>query len=193
MTADILFVLMRSMERLIIVVIGGVSLWMGWQLFLRMQLEEQQAEVTWNNVSVKLQRVGPGIFFAAFGTILLGIFAWNLPSLTPATGQQPTIRMIEDTEGTKALDSKIVALNITINIADSPSETPITPGIRDALHKRRQDIVVIRNDLLRQRFTEQKVATWLRWREELRTGGKSIPSDAIATVREVETLAISMN
>jgi hypothetical protein len=58
-------------ERLTIIVIAGMAIAMGWNLFVRSIMPDQQGKIEVGNWKVELKKVGPGIFFAAFGAIIL--------------------------------------------------------------------------------------------------------------------------
>lgn len=59
----------RALERIAIVGLSGLSLILGWDLFRRGVLDSQSADFKAHSWSVRLQRVGPGIFFALFATV----------------------------------------------------------------------------------------------------------------------------
>ncbi len=59
----------RAAERLIVDTMFGVSLVLGWNLFRVGIVNEQSAEASGKGWKVRLQKVGPGVFFALFGTI----------------------------------------------------------------------------------------------------------------------------
>ncbi len=65
------FIMWRFIERIIITFIGGFSLWMGWNLFRKGIFTMQNADFEAAGFSLKLNKVGPGIFFALFGTFIL--------------------------------------------------------------------------------------------------------------------------
>jgi hypothetical protein len=71
MAMDIL--LMRSIERLAIVLIGGLAIYLGYRLFLAVKAEaEGEAKITLpHDVTVMVSRVGPGVFFALFGSMVV--------------------------------------------------------------------------------------------------------------------------
>src|SRR3984885_5516380 len=71
-------VIARCIERLLIVVICGVSLFFGWNLFRVGILDNQQAEVVWKDWKVALKQVGPGVFFALFAVVGL-VYAIGSP------------------------------------------------------------------------------------------------------------------
>jgi hypothetical protein len=65
--------LMRGIERLAIVLIGGMAIYLGYRLFLAVRAEaEGEARITLpHDVTVMVSRVGPGVFFALFGSIVV--------------------------------------------------------------------------------------------------------------------------
>jgi len=68
------FMSLRFIERICGVIIGGVSIYLGYRLFL--QIPEQHDSggklvLPWD-VTVVLRRVGPGIFFTLFGASVVG-------------------------------------------------------------------------------------------------------------------------
>ena len=61
----------RAIERIIIVLIGGGAIYLGYKLF-KLDIDKMQsAEWSAGTFTFKLTRVGPGIFFAFFGAWLL--------------------------------------------------------------------------------------------------------------------------
>jgi hypothetical protein len=71
MAMDIL--VMRGIERLAIVLIGGMAIYLGYRLFLAVKAEaEGEARITLpHDVTVMVSRVGPGVFFALFGSMVV--------------------------------------------------------------------------------------------------------------------------
>jgi hypothetical protein len=59
----------RALERLIVDSMFGISLVLGWNLFRAGVVQEQSATLSMKDWKVRLQKVGPGIFFALFGAI----------------------------------------------------------------------------------------------------------------------------
>jgi hypothetical protein len=70
--------LVRMIERVADVIIGGIAIYLGYSLFLRLpRVKASNGEfVLPGNVSIYLSRIGPGIFFALFGTavVLLSLY-----------------------------------------------------------------------------------------------------------------------
>jgi branched-subunit amino acid transport protein len=64
---------LRALERIIAVLVGGLTILLGYKLFMHLptQTNSEGKVVLPGNISVYLSRVGPGAFFALFGTIVL--------------------------------------------------------------------------------------------------------------------------
>ena len=69
-SAEMVF-LIRGAERLIIVGSAILSLYLGYRLFIAGIVNKQSGEFSSKSFSVKLLNVGPGVFFALFGTFVL--------------------------------------------------------------------------------------------------------------------------
>jgi hypothetical protein len=67
--------MLHGAERLIAVVIGGMSIVLGFWLFLRISSETNATGkiLLPGGISIMLSRVGPGVFFALFGAVLVGL------------------------------------------------------------------------------------------------------------------------
>ncbi|MFC1863101.1 hypothetical protein ACFL1Z_04045 [Thermodesulfobacteriota bacterium] len=65
--------LVRAIERIIGVIIGGVSVYLGYRLFLNLpdQTDSEGRFILPGNISIYMSRVGPGAFFALFGTAVV--------------------------------------------------------------------------------------------------------------------------
>ena len=64
----------RGVERLLVVLAGAMSVFLGYRLFLKMP-ERDQGEGRFKlpgGVSIYVSRVGPGVFFALFGAAVIG-------------------------------------------------------------------------------------------------------------------------
>src|SRR6516225_4934007 len=66
---------LRLTERILDVLIGGISIYLGYRLFLALpeKTDSNGKFVLPGNISVHLSRVGPGIFFALFGAIVVAL------------------------------------------------------------------------------------------------------------------------
>lgn len=73
----------RGSERLLIVLGAIASIYFGYRLFMAGIFEEQRAEIEAERVKIRLQSVGPGVFFSLFGSIILIFGVMNKLSPTP--------------------------------------------------------------------------------------------------------------
>lgn len=65
---------LRAVERILAVAIGGIAICLGFRLFLAVPTQRDgsgSVKLPWN-ISVGLARVGPGVFFALFGALVVG-------------------------------------------------------------------------------------------------------------------------
>ena len=82
----------RAAERLIAVLIGGGSIYLGYRLFMALPELSADGEGKFElpgGVSIYVSRVGPGIFFALFGTALVGLAFINVLTWQPAPAVSP--------------------------------------------------------------------------------------------------------
>jgi len=67
--------LLRFLERLTVVLIGGTAIYLGFRLFLEVPEQTDSAGkvvLPWD-ISIVMTRVGPGVFFSLFGTIVVSL------------------------------------------------------------------------------------------------------------------------
>lgn len=93
----IVTIVMRSIERLMVVAGASIAIWCGYRLFLAMPSRERGAgklELP-GGVSIHVSRVGPGVFFTLFGATILGlslhygVAVTNAPA--PAAAVEPAL------------------------------------------------------------------------------------------------------
>lgn len=85
----------RAIERIMVVLIGGISVYLGYLLFIKLpQHHDSTGKVVLpGDISIYLSRVGPGVFFALFGTAVVtaslyfSLTVGNSPSAIDADGQ----------------------------------------------------------------------------------------------------------
>lgn len=66
-----LMVVGRILERALIASGGILALWLGFRLFALSSSERSSAELSGHGFAFKAERIGPGVFFALFGAVLL--------------------------------------------------------------------------------------------------------------------------
>ena len=84
---------LRFAERLVAILIGGVAIYLGYRLFLEVpSARESDGKFTFPwNASVALTRVGPGVFFALFGAIVVGTSFFKGIEMQYARQDQPAL------------------------------------------------------------------------------------------------------
>lgn len=142
----------RGVERILVVLFAGLSVYFGFRLFLSLPMTNNQAgKIELPGFKVVLSKVGPGVFFAAFGSaVLVASFlhpvsidqqnvsymgAISLPSPIPTT--QPT--SVDDSSKAPQLARVELALQ-TLNCLPVYAKTAqgqllpsdIEPTLRDA-------------------------------------------------------------
>lgn len=71
-------ILLRSLERLIGILIGGLSIYLGYRLFMNLPARrESEGQIKLWELSIVLSRVGPGAFFALFGALVVGLSLYH--------------------------------------------------------------------------------------------------------------------
>src|SRR2546428_454261 len=76
MDSDLLAIAARHVERLLIVLAGGLSIVLGYRMFLAIPKAQNEGEGRIQlpgGVSIYVTRVGPGAFFAPYGAAILGL------------------------------------------------------------------------------------------------------------------------
>jgi hypothetical protein len=75
-------VVLRSLERIISVVIGGLAIYLGYKLFSMVQLSDSEGKFSFKGAEVTLTRVGPGVFFALFGAAVVTLALYKAVTFT---------------------------------------------------------------------------------------------------------------
>jgi len=72
MDATLIAVAMHSLERIVAVLLGGLAVYYGFRLFLVLPTETQSdGKIKLPGMSVVLAKAGPGLFFVAFGALVI--------------------------------------------------------------------------------------------------------------------------
>ena len=84
--------LLRFLERIAAVLIGGMAIYLGYRLFLKMpEIRDSAGKLMlpWD-ISIVVTRAGPGVFFALFGVVAVG--AALIRPLEINKGGHPSVR-----------------------------------------------------------------------------------------------------
>ena len=72
MDANLIAIASHSIERIIAVLLGGLAVYYGFRLFLVVPVETSgNGKIQLPGISVVLVKAGPGLFFAAFGALVI--------------------------------------------------------------------------------------------------------------------------
>ncbi len=77
----------RTVERILIVLIGGLALYFGFRLFDKAIVSDSSLDAGTEKYYLRLKQIGPGVFFALFGTIVCLYTLFASPEV--ATTQSP--------------------------------------------------------------------------------------------------------
>lgn len=95
MIDDMLWILLvRMVERVLAVGIGGISIYLGFRLFALMpDMSTGDADIKLpGGVSILLSRVGPGVFFSLFGAVIASLSLYK-PVELPVSKSDGSVMM----------------------------------------------------------------------------------------------------
>lgn len=81
--------ILRSIERIVATAAGGLSIYLGYRLFLSGPPGRGRSSAHFalgDKASIDLTRVGPGVFFALFGATVVGLSLWRGIITGPVAG-----------------------------------------------------------------------------------------------------------
>lgn len=202
MTTEVLatLVLGRVIERIVIVVIAGLTVVLGWEL-MRRRLGTGDAEIHKGGIRIALRRVAPGVFFALFGaTILTYSLAKPLsynddriilyqPSkpVADSTGQPSEKVLNENTSKLSYAHTAInkdealkivLALNKAIRIStiDRENNRVLRPAIEDIVRSV-NEYTVVRNNILVSQIGRDNLDLWNAKGSRFREAPDRLPRD----------------
>ena len=169
----------RTVERLLVVLFSGLSLVLGWNLFRVRLLKDQTAEFTSKGWTIRLERVGPGVFFALFGVVGL-IFAVAHPLDIGANSKRGAAVGAAGSEVSEGLEinfsgpekdaarNELRAIN-TIEALALPAALPRpNPGEKEAL-SRAKGVLDMRKAYLLRIEAGDSLARYEKWKKEEET------------------------
>jgi len=109
----------RIVERLLIVLVGGMCVYLGYRLFDRAHQRQGELELKGQTSSLKLRDVAPGIYFALFGSLLL-IVAVFIQLEIPKNGvNKEGVKYLRNFKSAKAktIDLQLRACEISVEQA----------------------------------------------------------------------------
>lgn len=135
-------ILFRAIERLAVVASGLLLIYFGYRLFLALPaVHGSDGKLEMPSTSVTVSKVGPGVFFAVFGTFLLWQMAGAVIRFEPAatlaatTGQAAQGQVAVFGTGAQAADPQALrhARNdiAALNCAEARAMATLGPELRD--------------------------------------------------------------
>jgi hypothetical protein len=116
---DLLY--LRVIERVLAVIIGGLSIYLGYRLFIKLpeQKDSEGKVVLPGDISIFFSRVGPGVFFSLFGAAVVVVSLQQGLELDRATKESVTTASTER--------------NANLKVRYIGGAMELDPGKRDAL------------------------------------------------------------
>lgn len=199
MDVDPLFV-GRIVERILVVLFGGLSLVLGWRLFMVGVVDPQIAEIKFKDWKVSLRQVGPGSVFAALG---IGVMAFALSQpLQVSDGAK-----LDGTYATAAADARTVSYLGTsddlkhwvrvlntfarLDAARLQGDSVLASDMRAELARAQEEIAIMRNLLLLEKFSEADIAAWQKYQDAYLNDPRSVPDNVRPTLSAIEPWMIS--
>jgi hypothetical protein len=172
----------RVIERLLVVLFGGLALFLGWRLFIVGVVDPQIAEIKFKGWKVTLRQVGPGSVFAALGIAVTAFALYRPLEISDSAKMADTAaggRRVSYFTGRDDLQHWVRALN-TIERLDVNQLTgdSVTASSRKAELARVQEAMVgLRNILLTEKFALPDLQAWQRYQEDYLKDPRSVPGE----------------
>ena len=188
MTTDQILVLGRVMERILTCLFGGVSLFLGWNLFRVGILDHQSAALSAHGWRVDLKRVGPGIFFALFGAAVLAISIHSPLTIeaqkpTPVAAGDVASKINYDIGKDPAIKKQWVAsINTILTVATGDKSGD---SQKAAMGRAAVDLKTLRNTLVISQFGPDRFAEYQREVDRFSRDPDSFDSQAKQRLTEI--------
>lgn len=188
----------RSIERIIIILIGGLSVYLGWALFKLPIPSDSGAEIKHGQLQIVLRRIGPGVFFALFGTAVT-VFSIAHPThfeearkSQKPPGSQVANDDIESRQWSGAgggnrdlFKPKVRALNTAIKAIGSRGDDNLNRAALNDLAHAEETLRLIRDELIERQFGSNLVDLWNSKGEDYQRNPNSLPIDERQKLAEI--------
>jgi hypothetical protein len=166
MTPSETLAISRAIERLLITLFCGMSVYLGYRLFRLGIVEHQKGSVDSFGWKVKLDSVGPGIFFALFGVIGLTVgtlhsFTFDGDGSSASGGSVSSLGSFDNSQ----VRSEVKALNAAIDSKDINCDV-----LKGDLERGNDTLKLLRQDLLLTVFAPEDLNDWSQNQELWRRG-----------------------
>lgn len=181
MEQEIILAYFRGSERLLIVLFGGMSLLLGWHLFSLGVVKDQRAEIKKGDFSVNFQKVGPGVFFALFGSAILALSISYQLGLSgdepPAAG--PVYALSNSNK--QQLFQQVQAINSLKRIGVLPNTSDYA-GIKSKILRSTSQLYSLREELIRLGVGDSAYSTWKKHRNDYMSNRDLIDDEKVLRV-----------
>jgi hypothetical protein len=196
MDIDPLF-LGRIVERILVVIFGGLSLVLGWRLFMVGVVDPQIAEIKFKDWKVSLRQVGPGSVFAALGIAVMA-FALSRPleiseggkayATPPEAAAMAGTRTVSYFGTAEDLRYWVRVLNTfaRLDAARLQQNSASATAMKAELARAQEGVVAMRNMLLLEKFSEADIAAWEKYQDAYLDDPLSVPGDVRPTLSALE-------
>ncbi|MCG9770116.1 hypothetical protein L1D59_16070 [Pseudoalteromonas piscicida] len=153
--------IIRAFERLLIVFFAGASIFLGWHLFKIGVVSPQSGELSGKGFKFSLQKVGPGVFFSAFGAIVLSVALTNGLNIRESSNDDNSgkseARNISLANTIQ--ESQIKRITTAINTLDLIHVDTSSPyeSHRDAINSATERLRAYRDTLARHKFSNDSL------------------------------------
>jgi len=189
----------RTIERIIIVLFGGLSIVLGWHLFKIGVVTEQKADIEGASFTVKLIKVGPGVFFALFGAFIL-VVAMNTvievktyPQKTENRNHSESGPVGVSVAGMLGSDRDIAESVNTLNaVTQIITRTTVesADGLSGAdqhdLLKHRQGLIDIRDSIVAEKIGRSALILWRQHHSEFQVSPYNLSAETREKMEEIE-------
>jgi hypothetical protein len=196
----------RIIERILVVVFGGVSLVLGWRLFIVGVVDPQIAEIKFKDWKVSLRQVGPGTVFAALGIAVMGIALFRPLEIGPGIGtgigaggkaeagvaaapvRPADARSVSYMGTPEDLRHWVRALNTVARLdpVRLQQDNATATAMKAELARAQQTVVGIRDLLLLEKFSQTDIATWQKYQSAYLQNPLSVPGEVRPTLSALE-------
>jgi hypothetical protein len=181
----------RVIERLLVILFGGLALFFGWRLFIVGVVDPQIAEIKFKGWKVTLRQVGPGVVFAALG-IAVTAFALYRPLEISGSGKTADTaagtRRVSYLTARDDLHYLVRALNTIerLDINQLTGDSTLAGKRKAELARAQEAVVGLRNTLLNEKFALPDLQTWQQYQDDYLKDPRSVPNEVRPVLSALE-------
>lgn len=195
--------LSRTIERILIVLFGGLSIVLGWNLFRAGVVADQRADLEGASFTVRLIRVGPGVFFALFGAGILVMAMSTVIEVRVTPGGGGTVPA-QQAHGGVTIAGLLKSDREALLIAQTLSSvtqivSPVSVNSADGLSKadqldllaHRTRLIEIRDWIVAERLGREAVVLWNQNAAKFRTAPYNLDAGTREKMEEIKPWFLS--